>query len=853
MKKRYILAILIFCFVSLLLPGAEVTDLETRETLISADALSGIGNHLYIAQTDEDIVLAYQGDDGQIYLSRSQDNISWTSSPITEVKNGSLQGLAASGSLVILGYADTGQLFTVSSTDGGYSFTSPVAVIPSRQNASIQDMAIDEQSNIHIMFHRHSAYWDYNHAVSTDHGRSYLSSLDFTRLYDSNSTGYSGHLQALHGNLYTIYQDNNDEYAVKLGVSQDDGDSWTITRIAPSAGGQLALAVDPQDPDLVFLAAFTGDGLTILRIEDATTTSPDFWPVYGDGDLIPSRNSVVSVHLAITADGTITAIYLNPITGAYNCLSSTDHGESWEQGLLTSLLTPTSYQWSADILSVADEVLFARHDGRGGIIVHGPMLNRTSEPVYTPNPIGLVELSDSSKPFGVVMNTGMPMVLFSVPEHGEYTITHLTQDTIPLYFSVYDMDASAEDVLAENFDGTSLYDHLSLTLQEGASYLLALGILDDMTIGMTAHFSITSDGMQKPSEVATLPSLPAQRITHDRVSAGKFNSFIIGSSGMIFATGLNAWGQFADGGTEYKKAFTPIRSKVSDVVSGMGHTLFLSDDQILYASGRNNDGQIGDGTKQDRLSLFRLADSVISAAAGYGHTLFVQSDGSVWALGLNNYGQLGDGSTSSRTQPVQIFEGGEKVFANMRNSSFLITSAGELYGFGENQDGQLGLGQQVKVLQPTFIMDEVHAIASGSSHTLVLLKDGTVMATGSNTQGQLGDGTTRAKNTFTTVATGVVDIATCDYTSFLVMQDGTLKAAGSNKFGQFGTDSNRTMVSSADFIPVLNDVADVAGGKDHAVVLKADGTVWTAGMNDNYQLGDMTQGYRPYWQKVFSF
>jgi alpha-tubulin suppressor-like RCC1 family protein len=183
----------------------------------------------------------------------------------------------------------------------------------------------------------------------------------------------------------------------------------------------------------------------------------------------------------------------------------------------------------------------------------------------------------------------------------------------------------------------------------------------------------------------------------------------------------------------------------------------------------------------------------------------------------------------------------------------LVTSDGALYGFGENQDGQLGLGQQAKVLQPTFIMDDVHMVASGSSHTLVLRTDGTVMATGSNSQGQLGNGTTNPRNTFTTVATGVIDIATCDYTSFLIMQDGTLKAAGSNKFGQFGTDNNQTMVSSADFVPVFTDVVDVAGGKDHAVVLKTDGTVWTAGMNDNYQLGDMTQGHRPYWQQVFSF
>jgi alpha-tubulin suppressor-like RCC1 family protein len=850
MNKRYAIAVFFFCLVSLVLPAANLIDLATRENLIGSDAFTQAGNHIYLAQSPDNIMLAYQGNDGKMYFSYSSDNTSWTTTALDSSIHGSLQGLAASASLVVIGYADSGQLFTVSSTDGGLTFSTPVAVISSRQSASIQDMAIDEHDGIHLLFHRHDGYWDYNHAVSTDGGRSYQTTFDFTRMYDSNSTGYSGNLQAIHDNLYTIYQDNNDEYAVKLGVSHNGGDSWTITRIAPSSGGQLALAVDPMDPDLVYMAAFTYDGLTILRIEDATTSSPNFMPVYGDGNLIPSRNAMVSVHLSIADDGTIIAIYLNPITGSYNLLSSTDNGSSWERSLLTSILEPTSYRWDADILSVRNEFLFARHDGNGSIIVHGPAIHGQ---IYTPDPIGLVDLADIGEPFGVVLNTAMPMVLFSVPENGEYKITHLTQDTIPLYLSVYDLDASAEDVLAENFDGTSLYDHLTITLQEGATYLLALGILDDMSLGMTAHFSIAHNDVLIAPKVETLPSLPTQQVTHDRVSAGKFNSFIIGSSGMIFATGLNAWGQFADGETDYKKTFTPIRSKISDVISGMGHTLYIADDQILYTSGRNNDGQIGDGTKQDRFSLYRLADNVISAAAGYGHTLFVQSDGSVWALGLNNYGQLGNGNTNSQMKPVKIFEGGAKVFSNMRNSSFLVTSDGALYGFGENQDGQLGLGQQAKVLQPTFIMDDVHMVASGSSHTLVLRTDGTVMATGSNSQGQLGNGTTNPRNTFTTVATGVTDIATCDYTSFLIMRDGTLKAAGSNKFGQFGTDNNQTMVSSADFVPVFTDVVDVAGGKDHAVVLKTDGTVWTAGMNDNYQLGDMTQGHRPFWRQVFSF
>ncbi len=852
MYRRIALCFVMICLLAFVLPAANLRDLAVRETSVASDAITDAGNRIHLAQNHDKVLLAYQGKDGNVHLATSQDNVSWTSAVIPQIPNGNVQGLAANGDLVVIGYGDQGQLFTVSSHDGGESFLAPVAVTPPRRNASIQDMVIDGNGVIHIMYHRHDSYWDYNHAKSFDNGMSYRVTQDFTGAYDSNSTGYYGNLQAIHGNLYTVYQDNNDSYAVKLGVSQDGGDSWTITRLAPSSGGKLALSVDPEDPDLVHVAAFNNDGLTILRIEDATS-SPKPRPVYGDGSLVPTKHAVVSVHLATSADKTITAILLNPVTGSYHLLSSVDAGESWEDNMLTSLLTPTNYLWSADLLAVGNEFLFARHDGRGGIIIHGPKIARENQIVYTPDSIGLVELPSIDKPFSVVMNSGMPMVLFSVPEDGGYKISHLSQDTIPLYLALYDLNESADTELAENFDGETLYDQIEYDLSSDTVYLLALGILDDSTLGMQAHFSISQRGL-KPTSVAATPStfsLDAE--TGDRVAAGKFNSFFIGSSGMIFATGLNSWGQFADGGTDYKKAFTPIRSKVADVVGGHGHTLYIADDRILYASGRNADGQIGDGTTNDRLSLFRLADSVISAGAGYGHTLFVQADGSVWALGANNRGQLGDGTTSPRMKPVKIFEGAQKVFSNMRNSSFILTPEGVLYGFGDNNEGQLGLGPQTTVLQPTYIMGGVWKVVGGNSHTLVLLRDGTVWASGENGQGQLGTGTRQSSTRFIKVAEGVKDIATCDYSSFLVMDDGTLKAAGSNKYGEFGTNNNRDMTTSPTFIPVFSHVADVAGGKNHVVVLTEDGVVWTTGLNDNYQLGDTTQGYRPTWEQVFKF
>ncbi|MFA6706499.1 MAG: hypothetical protein WCR91_01190 [Sphaerochaetaceae bacterium] len=852
MNKRLITVICIVGLITCYLPGANLLELSVRETIAATGAQIDAGNRIFLGRSAGNVVIAYQGADGKTYLSRSPDNRTWSSSLLEGIPHGAyLQGLAAAGSQVVVGYAILGQIFTISSIDEGLNFSVPVAVTPPQQNASIQDMAIDERGVIHIMFHRHNSYWDYNYARSEDTGKSYRTSLDFTGYTDSNSTGYSGCVQAAHGNLYTLYQDNNDAFAVKLGVSKDSGESWTITRLGPSSGGRLSLAANPQDPDLLYIAAFNNDGLTIIKITEATSSSPKFSPVYGDGNLVPHEQAVVSIHIAIAQNQTLTVIYLHPVTGSYSLLSSHDGGNSWEKSLLSTTQTPTNFLWNAELLPVADEFLFARSDGRGNIIVHGPEIGAKKVQVYTPDPDGFIELQSMSEPFGIAMTLEMPMILFSIPQSGMYDITHLDQETIPLYFALYDPEQSLDIILAENYDGSTVSDNLRYNLNEGILYLLALIILDDTDLGQTSRFSITNLEKEATAIEQYKSSAPMLLGNEHHVAAGMFNSFVISSSGQVFATGLNSWGQFADGSTEYKKTFSPLVSNMNDVVSGHGHTLYISNDRILYASGRNVDGQIGDGTKQERLSLFKLADDVVSAAAGYGHTLFVKTDGSVWALGANTRGQLGDGTTIAKTQPVKIFDGAHAVFSNNRNSSFILASDGSLYGFGDNDEGQLGLGQQSPILLPTFITDHVAYVAGGSSHTLLLLQDGSVMASGRNVQGQLGTGNTETSYKFTKVAERVKDITVCDHSSFLLMENGMVRASGSNKYGEFGTDSTKTLPMSTQFVLVFEDAADISGGKSHVVVLKKDGTIWTTGLNDNYQLGDTSQGFRTKWRTVF--
>ncbi|MEA5031228.1 MAG: hypothetical protein VB025_03690 [Sphaerochaeta sp.] len=873
MGKRTVAVTVCMLLVALGLFGSiPLLDLSVQQSVVATNALAASGNGVFVTSTPSGKVVAYQGNDGRIHVGREEASGRWTTAPLLAVQGGFVQGIVSHRNRVTVGYSANGQIFTITSNDAGKSFNPPVSVTQSRQAASIQDMVTDSKGTIHMVFHRHDGYWDYNYAKSVDGGY-YQVKNGFTKYTDSGSTGYSGNLRAAHGYLYTVYQDNNDDFAVKLSVSKDNGSSWNTTRIAPSSGGRLGLAVDPKDPDLLYIASYNKDGLTILRVRNATGGKPEFWPVYGDGTLRPTDTSAVTVHIATADDGTVAAIYLNPITGSYTSLSSSDAGETWEKSILLTLVEPKNFLWIADLESFGNDFFFARTDGKGSVLLHGAV-GRMAAPsvstgtdmvVYTPDSNGMVEIPSVENPFGVVLGSSFPMVLFEVPEAGQYRITHLTQASVPLFYSLHDPFNKGDLTLAENYDGDTLHDWIESRLEPGIVYLLVLGVLDDAHAGKTVEFAMESIGRDTgipPVVPATTPAVVAggqqpkssqPDVPVDRVGAGHFASFALSRNGFLVGAGLNQFGQMADGTTSTKKTFSPLRSSIADIAAGFGHVLYIADTGILYGAGRNEDYQLGDGTRSNSLSLKRIADNVVSAAAGYGHSLYVQRDGSVWAVGQNDVGQLGDGSKTTRPTPVKIAKNGAKVFSSLSKTSFLLDSEGNLYGFGDNSYGQLGLGHKNDVVEPTFITDKVKTVAPGRNHTVILKQDGSVWASGDNGQGQLGTGNTTGSVRWIAVASNISDIAAGFYNSWILADTGDLQVAGSNRYGQYGTGNTTNPSTSMGFVSVLGDVADIAAGRDHAVVLKKDGSVWTSGLNEQSQLGDAAQGFRMAWRQVFEF
>ena len=90
-------------------------------------------------------------------------------------------------------------------------------------------------------------------------------------------------------------------------------------------------------------------------------------------------------------------------------------------------------------------------------------------------------------------------------------------------------------------------------------------------------------------------------------------------------------------------------------------------------------------------------------------------------------------------------------------------------------------------------MNDVVAVAAGSSHSLFVKRDGTLWAMGYNKRGQLGLGDKTERDTPTQVTNGndVVAVAAGSDHSLFVKRDGTLWAMGYNESGQLGLGDSR--------------------------------------------------------------
>jgi alpha-tubulin suppressor-like RCC1 family protein len=141
-------------------------------------------------------------------------------------------------------------------------------------------------------------------------------------------------------------------------------------------------------------------------------------------------------------------------------------------------------------------------------------------------------------------------------------------------------------------------------------------------------------------------------------------------------------------------------------------------------------------------------------------------------------------------------------------------------------------------------------VAAGIEFSLTLRPDGTIWVSGGNEFGQLGDGTTLQRNT--PVQAGLPGnganwraIAAGEEHAVAIRADGTLWGWGANNFGQLGkgfADPELVPTPSPVQIGTDSDWIAAAAGASCTIALKSDGTLWAWGFNNFGQLGNGDAG-----------
>jgi alpha-tubulin suppressor-like RCC1 family protein len=205
--------------------------------------------------------------------------------------------------------------------------------------------------------------------------------------------------------------------------------------------------------------------------------------------------------------------------------------------------------------------------------------------------------------------------------------------------------------------------------------------------------------------------------------------------------GMEPWGNL------FSDVVTPVKiveANVTAVEAGWQFSLFLKADGSVWSMGSNANGRLGYGGLGDRSSPVRIMDSGAAAiAAGESHAFILKADGSLWVFGYKEAGRLGELAKADRSVPLKIVEEGVVSVTGGTRHSLFVKTDGSLWAMGHNGMGQLGLdpGSISHKLHPVRVMDSgVAEVAAGNKHSMVLMKDGSLLTFGDDTYGQRGAG-----------------------------------------------------------------------------------------------------------------
>ena len=370
------------------------------------------------------------------------------------------------------------------------------------------------------------------------------------------------------------------------------------------------------------------------------------------------------------------------------------------------------------------------------------------------------------------------------------------------------------------------------------------------------------------------------------IACGSYSSFAVNEAGEVFSCGLNANGEGGIGSYTNKITWTKAKfiTDVIEIKAGKNHTIALKSNGDVYVTGSNLYGELALGTDTRKVNTFTKVnelDKVVGITAGDSNNMAIKADGKVYAWGENIYKELGVGSLASYVNTVTQVQGLKDIryVDGGKGYNLAINGTGEIYEIGLNWTGELGNNTKTNLTTYTKLqgMANVLQASAGNAYTVIAKTNGTVWGNGDYTHGdtdikaktksvvpvQVGNDETGLGITEITISVNGTKniVANCAYAFNLIKLDHNFTDSlaytsvnediatvdsngivtgvrvGTTRVNAVSEDNGNTYSVLVKVVENNSQIAPkVVSGENFAVVLKADGSLWTFGYNADGRL-----------------
>lgn len=263
-----------------------------------------------------------------------------------------------------------------------------------------------------------------------------------------------------------------------------------------------------------------------------------------------------------------------------------------------------------------------------------------------------------------------------------------------------------------------------------------------------------------------------------------------------------------------------IQLQVKSVACGEWHMVILLVNKSVWSCGSNSNGQLGVSIKDSYVSapieVSGLDKNIIQIGCGDSFSGALTSGGQLYTWGNSLY--LGYKTNANSTPNVIPNVRNITFFCAGKKHSACITQKRELFTWGHNKFGQTGLNtNQETIFEPQQVTfphpnASVISVSCGSNHTACIVETSNVM--GMNKYRQL-------------------------------------YSFGKAKKGQLGHGNLEEKLKSPRVTFNVEDVKQVACGKNHTLLLTSNNKLYSCGSNEKGELGVASPSSTPYSQTFF--